>query len=241
MSVYQVLAITHIAAGVIALITFWIAGLAKKGSPVHKVAGKAYLIAMSGIVATGLPLSLLILAAGKPVIGGFLLYLVLIVASGLWQAWRAIRDKRDWARYVGPVYRVLAWANLAGGLGMIVLGLFFATQMQLVISSFSIIGLLGFVQMRRFARSAPTDPRWWLSEHMGAMLGNAAATHIAFLAVGLPRLVPALANPLWVNIAWLGPLAAVFVARAWLNRKYLPKRTPGPAAAGGARASLAAS
>lgn len=240
MSVYQVLAITHIAAGVIALITFWIAGLAKKGSPVHKVAGKAYLIAMSGIVATGLPLSLLILAAGKPVIGGFLLYLVLIVASGLWQAWRAIRDKRDWARYVGPVYRVLAWANLAGGLGMIVLGLFFATQMQLVISSFSIIGLLGFVQMRRFARSAPTDPRWWLSEHMGAMLGNAAATHIAFLAVGLPRLVPALANPLWVNIAWLGPLAAVFVARAWLNRKYLPKRTPGPAAAGGARASLAA-
>lgn len=240
MSVYQVLAITHIAAGVIALITFWIAGLAKKGSPVHKVAGKAHLIAMSGIVATGLPLSLLILAAGKPVIGGFLLYLVLIVASGLWQAWRAIRDKRDWARYVGPVYRVLAWANLAGGLGMIVLGLFFATQMQLVISSFSIIGLLGFVQMRRFARSAPTDPRWWLSEHMGAMLGNAAATHIAFLAVGLPRLVPALANPLWVNIAWLGPLAAVFVARAWLNRKYLPKRTPGPAAAGGARASLAA-
>jgi uncharacterized membrane protein len=109
MSVYQGLASTHIAAGVIALITFWIAGLAKKGSPVHKVAGKAYLIAMSGIVATGLPLSLLILAAGKPVIGGFLLYLVLIVASGLWQAWRAIRDKRDWARYTGPVYRVLAW------------------------------------------------------------------------------------------------------------------------------------
>ena len=232
MSIYQGLASIHIATGVIALITFWIAGLAKKGSPVHKVAGKAYLIAMSGIVATGLPLSLLILAAGKPVIGGFLLYLVLIVASGLWQAWRAIRDKRDWARYVGPVYRVLAWANLAGGLGMIVLGLFFATQMQLVISSFSIIGLLGFVQMRRFARSAPTDPRWWLSEHMGAMLGNAAATHIAFLAVGLPRLVPALANPLWVNIAWLGPLAMVFVARAWLNRKYLPKRTPGPASPG---------
>ena len=232
MSVYQVLAITHIAAGVIALITFWIAGLAKKGSPVHKVAGKAYLIAMSGIVATGLPLSLLILAAGKLVIGGFLLYLVLIVASGLWQAWRAIRDKRDWARYTGPVYRALTWLNLAGALGIVVLGVFFARQMQLVIVSFSAIGFLGFFQMRRFARSAPTDPRWWLSEHMGAMLGNAAATHIAFLAVGLPRLVPALANPLWVNIAWLGPLAMVFVARAWLNRKYLPKRTPGPASPG---------
>ena len=232
MSIYQGLASIHIATGVIALITFWIAGLAKKGSPVHKGAGKAYLIAMSGIVATGLPLSLLILAAGKLVIGGFLLYLVLIVASGLWQAWRAIRDKRDWARYTGPVYRALTWLNLAGALGIVVLGVFFARQMQLVIVSFSAIGFLGFFQMRRFARSAPTDPRWWLSEHMGAMLGNAAATHIAFLAVGLPRLVPALANPLWVNIAWLGPLAMVFVARAWLNRKYLPQRTPGPASPG---------
>jgi hypothetical protein len=238
MSIYKLLAILHISAGAIALITFWCAGLAKKGSPFHKMSGKVYLLAMTGIVLTGAPLAGIILAAGKPVIGGFLMYLVLIVATGIWQAWRAIRDKRDWARYVGPVYRALAWVNLAGGLGMVVLGLFFATQMQLVIVSFSAIGFIAFVQMRRFARKPPTDPRWWLSEHIGAMLGNAVATHIAFLAVGLPRLIPALANPVWVNIAWLAPLALVFVARVWLNRKYLPKRDATPTA--GARAASVA-
>ena len=234
MTVYSLLSLAHAGFGTIALLTFWTAGMARKGSPVHVVAGKGYLLAMVALLALALPMSLMIIARGGPglAIGFFLLYLLVITITSVWLSWRAIRDKRDWARYTGPVYRALTWLNLAGALGIVVLGVFFARQMQLVIVSFSAIGFLGFFQMRRFARSAPTDPRWWLSEHMGAMLGNAAATHIAFLAVGLPRLVPALANPLWVNIAWLGPLAMVFVARAWLNRKYLPKRTPGPASPG---------
>lgn len=228
MSIYKLLAVAHIAAGVIALVTFWCAGLAKKGSPFHKASGKIYLLAMAAIVVSALPMALIILASGRPVIAGFLLYLVLIVSTSVWQSWRAIRDKRDWARYTGPVYRLFTWLNLAGGVGIVVLGLFFATQMQLVIVSFSAIGFVAFWQMRRFARTPPSDPRWWLSEHLGAMLGNAVGTHIAFLAVGLPRLVPALANPIWVNIAWLAPLVVMLIARVWLTRKYLPKRESPP-------------
>ena len=224
MSIYKLLAFLHIGLGCLALATFWAAALAKKGSPFHKASGKVYLVSMTGIVVTALPMALIILSVGKTVIAGFLLYLVLIVATAVWQAWRAIRDKRDWARYVGPVYRVLTWMNLLGALGMVALGLFFAQQMQLVIVSFSAIGFIAFYQMRRFARAAPCDPRWWLGEHIGAMLGNAAATHIAFLAIGLPRLVPALAHPLWINIAWLAPLVVVGLARVWLTRKYLPPR-----------------
>jgi hypothetical protein len=224
MSVYSVLAWFHIALGVLALATFWTAGLAKKGSPLHKVAGKVYLGAMAGLLAAALPMSFYVLAARGAVTGGFLLYLVLITTTSVWSAWRAIRDKRDWARYTGPVYRVLMLLNLVGALGVVALGLFFAQHMQLVIVSFSLIGFIGFAQMWRFSRQAPSDPRWWLREHLNANLGNGVATHIAFLAIGLPRLVPALANPVWVNIAWLAPLVVAAVLGVWLSRKYVPKR-----------------
>lgn len=225
MSIYSILTVLHIGLGVVALVTFWAAGMAKKGSPVHKAAGKVYLGSMAGLLGAALPMSFYVLAARGPVTGGFLLYLVIITATSVWSAWRAIRDKRDWARYTGLVYRVLMWLNLAGALGVVALGLFLAQQMQLVIVSFSAIGFVSFVQMWRFARRAPADPRWWLRQHLSANLGNGVATHIAFLAIGLPRLLPALANATWVNIAWLAPLGVAFVAGAWLTRKYLPKRT----------------
>ena len=226
MSVYSILAFVHIALGVAALATFWIAGFAKKGSPVHRAAGKIYLGAMSGLLLAAVPMTFYVWSARGPVTGGFLAYLLVITSTSVWSAWRAIRDKRDWARYTGPVYRALMWLNLASAIGVALLGIFLAQRMQLVIVSFSAIGLIGFVQMRRFARKAPEDPRWWLNEHLSAMIGNGVATHIAFLAIGLPRLVPELANGTWVNIAWIAPLGVAVLAGQWLRRKYLPKRVP---------------
>lgn len=228
MSIYSILAFIHIALGVLALLTFWTAGLAKKGSPLHRAAGKLYLGAMAGLLLVALPMSVTVFAVRGVVTGSFLLYLVLITSTSVWCAWRAIRDKRDFARYTGPVYRALMWGNLLGAIGIALVGLLLAQRMQLVIVAFSAIGLVGFVQMWRFARQPPTEPRWWLREHLSAMLGNGVATHIAFLAIGLPRLLPALANPTWVNIAWLAPLAVAGLAGVLLRRRFLPARPVAP-------------
>lgn len=222
MTAYSLLAIAHAGFGTLALLTFWTAGLARKGSPLHVRAGKVYLLSMAALLAFALPMSLMIVFAyGKPVIGGFLLYLIVITVTGVWLSWRAIRDKRDWARYTGPVYRALMWLNLAAGIGIALVGLFIAQQMQLIIVSFSLIGILGFVRMRRFAAQPPTEPRWWMRQHLNAMLGNGVATHIAFLSIGLPRLLPMLQGPLFQNIAWLAPLGVAVLAGAYLSRKYL--------------------
>ncbi|MFT3807923.1 hypothetical protein [Arenimonas sp.] len=233
MSLYAILALFHAGLGTLALATFWIAGLSRKGSPLHKGAGKLYLLAMAGLLAAALPMSLRIMASGRIVIGCFLLYLLVISVTAVWNSWRAIRDRRDWRGYTGPVYRGLMWLNLASGLGIAYVGLFEAKAMQLIITAFSGIGLAGFVGMWRFARRAPEDPRWWLREHLTAMLGNGVATHIAFLSIGLPRLFPELGGSSLQNIAWLGPLLVAFVAGAWLTRKYLPKRSPRVAGAVG--------
>jgi hypothetical protein len=228
MTLFSTLALLHAGLGTLALATFWSAGLSRKGSPVHRAAGKLYLLVMTGLLAVAVPMSVEVLLNRSPVGGAFLLYLLVIVVTAVWLSWRAIRDKRNWARYTGPVYRGLMWLNLASALVIAGIGLFVAQGMQLIIVSFSGIGLFSFVSMRRFARSQPEDPRWWLREHLNAMLGNGVATHIAFLGIGLPKLLPMVAGPTLQNLAWLGPLVVAFVAGSWLTRKYLPKRGTAP-------------
>jgi hypothetical protein len=224
MSIYSTLALLHVGLGTLALATFWTAGLSRKGSPVHRAAGKLYLLAMTGLLAVAVPMSVEVLVNRSPVGGAFLLYLLVITVTAVWSSWRAIRDKRDWARYTGPVFRGLMWLNLGSGLAIAGIGLLLAKNMQLIIVAFSGIGLFAFVQMWRFSRQPPDDPRWWLREHLTAMLGNGIATHIAFLSIGLPRLLPMIDGPTLRNVAWLGPLVVAFIAGSYLTRKYLPKR-----------------
>lgn len=219
----------HVGLGTLALATFWIAGMSRKGSPVHRAAGKIYLLAMAGLLAAAVPLTAS-LAARNPVAGMFLLYLIVITLTSVWTSWRAVKDKRDWAGFTGPVYRGLMWANLATGLVIAYLGVFVTNQMQIIFIAFSSIGILGFVRMWRFSRRPSPDPRWPLRQHLGAMLGNGIATHIAFLSIGLPKLLPMLAGPTLQNLAWLAPLVVAFVAGVYLTRRYLPARRAGPGA-----------
>jgi hypothetical protein len=224
MSWYSNTALLHAAVGTTALLTFWIAGMSKKGSPVHKTAGKIYLLAMVGILMSAFPMATYIAIYKSQVIGGFLLYLLIITMTSVWNGWRSIRDKRDWKRYTGPVYKSLMLLNLLSGLTIAAIGLLLAEQMQMVITSFSLIGILGAYRMYGFQRKAPTDPRWWMREHLTAMIGNGVATHIAFLQIGLPKILPMISGPVMVNVAWMAPLAIAVVAGTYLTRKYAPKR-----------------
>jgi uncharacterized membrane protein len=232
MTIHSLLVGTHGVLGVVALATFWLAGLTRKGSSLHRAAGKVYLAAMVALLVPAIPLALRIWLTQSWVGGMFLMYLEVIVVTSVWVSWRALKDKRDWARFAGPVYRGLAWLNIASGAVVLVLGLAYANQMKAVFVGFSLIGLLGGRGMLRFARTAPTEPKWWLREHFSAMVGNGVATHIAFLSIGLPKVLPMLAGPVLQNVAWLGPLSLAVVANLWLRRKYLARKpTPGRALA----------
>jgi hypothetical protein len=64
---------------------------------------------------------------------------------------------------------------------------------------------------------------------MNAMLGCGVATHIAFLLIGLPRVLPAAWNgPALQTFGWLAPLAVAAIASRVLARKYLPARFQSP-------------
>jgi uncharacterized membrane protein len=233
MEFYDGMKYVHIALGVMALITFWLSGFSRKGSKLHTGSGKIYLLAMTGILISSSIMIVLFSIRPKPpgehflnYLAMFLGYLVVITSTSVWCSWRAIRDKKDWLKFTGPVYKALMFLNALSGLIIAYVGLFETDKMALIFVGFSLIGLNSAWGMWRFARTPPGDPRWWLKQHFGSMIGNGVATHIAFLSIGLPKLLPMLSGPLLQNLAWLGPLSLSVLAGIYLNRKYMPAKKP---------------
>jgi hypothetical protein len=230
-STYQFLLFVHGISGVIALITFWVAAFSKKGSPLHVGVGKIYLLAMSGIVITALPMAAIIAGRGNHGTAVFLAYLVVITASSMWLGRRAIRSKRDQSNFRSAGYASVAVLNLATSVAVFVIG---SRSSDVLLMGFSAIGLFNGTRMLiRRARPLATV-RWWMKEHIAAMLGCGVATHIAFLAIGMNRVIDMLGivPPSWYGlIAWFGPLAVAAAAGVWLSRKYTPKANAGAAVA----------
>jgi len=223
MDAYRWLVFAHIAAGSVALLSFWMAAFVRKGSSLHKRVGKAYLIAMLGILASAVPMSMLFIARGRISIGVFFAYLVVITGTTVWLSWRAIKLKRDKAAYHNRSYRVVAWANLLAGLAVFAFG---AQRGSMLLSTFCWVGVVLGIGMIRQARTLPTAPNWWLKEHYGAMLGNGVATHVAFLGVGLNGFLASFGLPWLQLLPWFAPLIVATVAAVYLNRRYAPRNAP---------------
>lgn len=217
-------ALPHVLVGTVALVTFWTAALARKGSPLHKAVGKVYLLAMFGVVVTAVPLALSYALQGQWIGAAFLGYLVILVSHSCRVAWLAIHWKRDFARFTGTGFRVSAALLGISGVAVSVLGMLYGVWLLII---FGLIGPLGALEARKLIRNGPQSPKWWLKEHYGAMIGNGVATHIAFLQIGLMRLIPGLGDTVVQHLAWFGPLVVAFAAGYWLDRRYLrPRPTP---------------
>lgn len=217
MDSYRIAVIAHIASGSIALILFWTAGFMKKGTPVHRKIGQVYLLAMLGILLTGIPLVTTAFARGEVYGGIFLSYLLLLVSNSCWSSWRAIRDRRDSKRYFGLVYWFLVGLVTFAGSSVSLLGLNIGSGL---LSVFGLVGLSVGIGALRSWRRADSDPKWWLKEHYGAMIGNGVATHIAFLGIGLRKALPAFDGGSLQLFAFTAPVVVAIAAGFWLDRKY---------------------
>ncbi len=220
MNAYALLVAGHVLAGTLALVTFWMAALLRKGSPSHRRTGQVYLLAMCAIVATGAPMAVARLLDGHPVTAAFLGYLVVITATGMWGAWRAIRDRASVQRYTGPVFVVLAALSLASGCAVFALGVNVQSPLLTGFSLVGVAGGLGMIGKRLRRERLASDPRWWMREHYTSMLGNGIATHIAFLGIGLPRLLPSVSGTASQYVAWFAPIGVAIIAKLILDRRW---------------------
>lgn len=207
----------HVVAGTVALAAFWTAAACRKGSRPHVLAGRVYLVAMTGIILSSIPLVARFALQGNYVLAAFFAFLLVLVITTCWSAWRAIRDRAHPERYVGSIYWVLTTLVLAGGIAIAALGLVHGSW---ILGIFGGIGILAGADGFRIRQRIANDRAWWLKEHMGAMIGNAVATHIAFFSLGLRSLLPGLDSAVVNYLAWFGPLSAALLAAWWLDRRY---------------------
>ena len=220
MTTYDVIRDIHILAGVIALGAFWTAASLRKGSPHHRTVGRSFLIAMGVVAITGVYIAIAAFQRGRPVFGSFLMYLVLIVVTPTWFGWRVLREKQDVKRYTGVIYHSMAWVNIAAGASMLALGIAYRS---LLFGGLSAVGLLAGFFMLRFTRRATLEARWWVRRHYVFMLGAGVGTHVAFINIGLSRMLPPAWSPIALQISFALPLVAFLFARLWLDRKYGPR------------------
>lgn len=227
MDAYRLTVYLHLAAGTLALVTYWSAALARKGSPLHIAIGRTYLLTMIVVLVTSAALAATFIVSGRPAIGTFLAYLVVITATACWLAWRAIRNKRAPESYFGRGFHHLGWLNLGAGLLTFGIGVKLGISLLMI---FSWVGILGGAAMIRQVRRPPAmKPRWWLREHYFNVLGTGVATHIAFLGLGLNRLLEPLGLQPPQLLAWTLPLFVAFLAAIWLDRRYGAQRSGFPA------------
>ncbi len=214
---YQTLVAAHGTIGLIGLLCFWMAVSLRKGSNGHRLAGRVYLVAMLGICISGTPMAISRFIDGHVSSGAFLSYLLLLVLGAGWLGWRAIRDRHDVDRYRGAGYLAIALTWLGAGTAMLLLGL---SKGDMLIAGFSLVGLHAGIDMLRRRRTLGDNPRWWMRAHYSAIFGTGVATHISFLSIGLPRLLPMLDGPLLGYASWFVPLVVAQVATFVLDRKY---------------------
>jgi hypothetical protein len=216
---YHAIALTHIAAGTLALVTYWTAALSRKTRySLHVRAGNLYLWAMRAILVTAVPMAGAAFLKGQTAVGIFLSYLVVLVATTVYTAPKAVQCKQDFERFRGGAFRALAISLPAVAAATFVYGVVVS---NLLLGGFSIVGLVvGWQMWVTLRRTAAPAAGWWLKEHYGAMLGNGVGTHIAFLAIGLGRVLPPELAEVSQLIAWFGPLTVSTVATILLDRRH---------------------
>lgn len=222
MSAYKVLVNVHVIVGVIALISFWLAAFLRKGSSAHRAVGQIYLVMMLGILISGAVMAAFRFREGHVVAGAFLGFLAVFTANSTWRMWRGIKDRDDVTRYTGLVFQLSALSVLVYALGVLWLGARHGSILMIGLSAIGIYAGVMLLRQRLRRAQLAARSRWWMTEHYSAMLANGIATHVAFLTLGLPRLLPMLNGQVLGHLAWFGPIVVAILVKRRLDRRWKP-------------------
>jgi len=205
----------HSSIGALALCSFWAAALATKGSSLHRRAGKIYLAALLGVMATST-----LMVAGRVLQGDvgsaiFLAFLISMVGTASWLTWYSIRFRREADRLLGLTYRSFASWLMVSGLALCALGI--ARREPLMI----LLPLLGVgfgTNMWRLLLEPRRDGGWWLAQHMNGAMLNFIATHDSFIALGIGSVLPELHRPVPRMLVAAGVITVGIVLRVAFGR-----------------------
>lgn len=189
--------IVHITGGTAALIAGAAVMVARKGTTLHRLLGRAFVIGQAGASLSAIVLAILHPNRVLLMIGVFSLHLVV---AGL----RAARHRDPRASFVDAAITAVGAVNAAA--------MFLSGQVVMIVFG-CIAGFLALSDVRMWwmAGSGASAQRWWLRRHIGHMVGGYISTVTAFLVVNFSDRLGA--------VAWLTPtVVLVPVIVHWIRR-----------------------
>ncbi len=223
MKPFEVVLQVHFMIGVVALVTFWLAAFARKGSRRHRLVGRIYLLSLMLILLSTLPMMVIRYQQGNYPGVIVLIYLFSLVFTASWVAWRAIRSKKNLQSYNTPFFKALTFGITFFALGILLMGWRLGAPLMMVFSS---VGLLLGMSMWPVAIRKKTQASWSLAQHLNGMAVNFAATHGSFFGFGLSRLLSLPDTPELNLVAQSSMIVLALLLRIWLGRYFLKKKRP---------------
>lgn len=207
--IVDVLLVTHVLSGVVALVSAFIAVGVAKGAKLHRKVGAVFFYAMLGVVITAIPVTFV-----RP--NPFLFFIALF---SFYMAFAGYRRGRK--RHVdGTTDRIAAWSMLVFGVVMIGYGAIMVVSgdaLGWALASFGALGLTFGVEdvLKARGKVAHTDR---VRVHLSRMLGGTIATITAVL---VQQVSPLVQNPLAQVALWLGPTVALVPVIVFWNWRIL--------------------
>lgn len=246
---YSWLRTVHIGAAFLGLVVFWLPLLVRKGSRMHVVCGRAFVVCAAVTLATVFaicgcrfidPIGLFSPEVQPPteqaadfvrwvqLIYAFLGALAFYTFVTLVLAVRVVRARHAPGRLAGVGGRLLLWSQV--GVSFALMGLAAACWMAKpteILCAVAIgTGLAGVGSAwldLRFLASPRTSPMSWWYKHMEFMLRTGIAFHTAFAVFVLTPWLGRLGNGPWALVPWLLP-TAVGLPVVWLWIRHYRRR-----------------
>ncbi|QSE96675.1 DUF2306 domain-containing protein [Fulvivirga lutea] len=216
MEALRILAITHVAAGIISLVTGLIAMTTQKGGKLHRKSGKVYFYAMTYVF-----ISAVFLSSIKFI--PFLFMISFLSYYGCFAGVRILKLKKlhkgqqpkvyDWGAGILTILAGISFVSY-GGYYIIFANPSYIAGLSIFFGVFTIQS--GFSGIWKFIKR-PKDAMYWWNFHISAMMGSYIAATTAFL-VTIGRITDFNHWILWVAPALIGVPFSVYWQKTYTKK-----------------------
>jgi len=213
------LLITHVAAGSVSLVLFWLPMFTKKGGKIHNRIGTIYLYTMWIVVITAFLLSVKNLYVQNYISAGFLGFLTILTSAPLWYARAILNHKKGISKGYFYWFKTLHMMIFISGVGLVLWSVILKVQGSAILMLvFGILGMTAFTDAFGNYEKIQSREKWIIT-HLRGMISTGIAAYTAFFAFGGRQLFANILTDQWMVIPWVLPsIIGAFGIRYWRLR-----------------------